>query len=83
MSAALGRFDDAIEHTRAGHELHERLGLHALAAESALTLGQVLQRRDGPGDRSAATIALRDALELAERLDMTPTAEAAQIILDG
>ncbi len=83
LVAVLGRLDDAITFGEAGDALHRRLGLDARTAQSSTELGEMLLRRDGPGDRPRAADLLREAADLAERLGMAPTATRARAALAG
>jgi len=79
LFAALGgRLDDAVTLIGAGHALHERLELHALAVDSGIDLATVLLRRDTPGDRDRAVGVLTTAADLAQTLGMTPSAARAR-----
>lgn len=83
VRAGTGRLDEAVDLLRAGHAEHLRLGTHAIAARSGRFLGEVLLRRGRHDDVDDARGLLRETVELADRLGMTPTAEEAQAALDG
>jgi hypothetical protein len=80
-AATVGDLDDAVDLLGAGHEMYERLGLHARTVPSGLDLGRVLLERGGPGDREAGEAHLRRAIESAEQLGMGPSAARAASLL--
>ncbi len=78
FAALHGRLDDAVTLIGAGHALHERLELHALAVNSGIDLATVLLRRDTSGDRDRAVGVLKIAADLGQTLGMTPSAARAR-----
>ncbi|MFO7591888.1 MAG: AAA family ATPase [Acidimicrobiia bacterium] len=83
LLATLGRLDEAIVAAEAGDALHRRAGLDARTAQSTTELGELLLRRDAPGDRERGVQFLREGADLAERLGMAPTLARARAALGG
>ena len=83
LLGVLGRVDDAVGFAEAADALHRRLDLDARTAVSSTELGELLLRRDGPGDRTRGEELLRESADLAERLGMAPTATHARAALAG
>lgn len=54
LTATLGRFDEAVRHLAAAIEINDGMGARPWTAHSQHDLGQVLLRRDAPGDRDRA-----------------------------
>lgn len=80
LAAVLGRFDEAEAHFERAAEFSERIGGRFFSARTGCSWGQMLLRRDGPGDRQRASdllvAARRSAAEQGYRFVERSAAEA-------
>ena len=80
MAAALGRADEAVRHLTEAVALERRAGALPFLAVAQLELAQVLAGRAGPGDRVQAGQCAEQSRQLARRLTMPPTEQAAAVL---
>lgn len=65
LAALIERWDEAEEHFEVALAANERMGFHAWTAWTQLSYGDMLLRREQPGDRDRAATMLRQALSFA------------------
>jgi tetratricopeptide (TPR) repeat protein len=70
VASVLGDFANAERHFLAAIDLSEETGLRVSLAQGRMNYGDMLLRRDGPGDREKARALLRQAVEAAQDMGM-------------
>jgi tetratricopeptide (TPR) repeat protein len=70
VASVLGDFANAERHLLAAIDLSEKTGLRVSLAQGRMNYGDMLLRRDGPGDREKARALLRQAVEAAQDMGM-------------
>lgn len=70
LATLLERWELAEEHYQAAIEANEGMGFGAWVAMTRLHYGDMLQRRNGPGDRARAAALLQQALDAAQEMGM-------------
>ncbi len=68
VEMVIGRFDEAVEHFRAGLEIEQRMGWDALAARTRVWWARALLMRGGADDRTSADRLLVEAESTGRRL---------------
>lgn len=74
LAITLGRIDEAAKYLADAITLNDRMGAHPWRAHSQHDLASLLRRRGRPADMRRAEELERDALQTAEKLEMTALA---------
>ena len=70
LATVLERYDEAEQHFEEALASNERQGFHAWTAWTRLNYGEMLLRRNRPGDRERAIALLQQALDFAKESGM-------------
>ena len=70
LATVLERYDEAEQHFEEALAANDRMGFHAWTAWTRLNYGEMLLRRDRPGDRDRAVALLTEALAFAKESGM-------------
>ena len=82
LAGLLERWDEAEEHFRSAHAMHERLGAHAWLAHGRTDHARMLLARGAVGDNERASDLLSQARAGFRQLGMTFYAQRAEGLLD-
>jgi class 3 adenylate cyclase/tetratricopeptide (TPR) repeat protein len=83
LATTLERYDDAERHFETALASNDRMGFHAWTAWTRLNYGDMLLRRDRPGDRERAAALLRQAHDFARDSGMAKVQRDSERLLAG
>jgi tetratricopeptide (TPR) repeat protein len=83
VASVLGRWEDAERHFLNAIELSEREDMRPSLAQGRMNYGDMLLRRDAPGDREKARAFLQQALEAAQQMGMPRVLADCERLLVG
>jgi len=81
LATVLERWEDAERHFDDAIAMNTRMGFRPWVATTQLNYGDMLLRRDGPGDREKARALLEHALAAAEEMGMAKVAADCRALL--
>ena len=81
LATQLERWDDAERHFQDGLELNEKMGHRPALVQTRANYGEMLIRRDAPGDREKALPLLQQALDAAQEMGMKKLVEDCERLL--
>ncbi len=81
LATLLERWDEAERHFQDGLELNEKMGHRPALAQTRVNYGDMLIRRDAPGDREKARPLLQQALDAARAMGMAKLIEDCERLL--
>jgi class 3 adenylate cyclase/tetratricopeptide (TPR) repeat protein len=83
LATMLERYDEAEQHFETALASNDRMGFHAWTTWTRLNYGEMLIRRNGPGDRERAATLLRQAHDFAKESGMAKVERDSERLLAG